>query len=448
PEVKESILQSVGENQDIGQARLQDQFQALFVRSLGRLRNTSPPILLVVDALDECADVNYAVNFVGLLNRFLPSLTVNIKVLLTTRPEAPLLRALEPTPWHTKDLDPMAAVDGDIAKFLQHGFLKIRERHNLEEDWPSPDNLRDIVHMSQGLFQWAHTAINYMMEGSPQDRLQELLDLPSICQGMDNLYLQILSKAFKKAKENPVRGELFRHLLGALVVTPYPISLEIFAYLYADHPTFRNKPLENITRYLRLEVLGDLKSLIHIPDKPTDPIQLMHTSVRDLLVDNTRCGGEPYSVNVTSNHHYLALKCLQLMEHDLKTNVCALNNLSKPNSDAGVQDLVERYVPKGLQYCCRSWPIHLVQSMLEVSEGLAESILAKFKQLSKEKLLAWLEVMTLIGETQASLEVAQRMRLWLQEHLDESEPLLTALWGDMWSTSILPIGDSTVEIIW
>ncbi|KIO29701.1 hypothetical protein M407DRAFT_39567, partial [Tulasnella calospora MUT 4182] len=54
PEVKESILQSVGENQDIGQARLQDQFQALFVRSLGRLRNTSLPILLVVDALDEC----------------------------------------------------------------------------------------------------------------------------------------------------------------------------------------------------------------------------------------------------------------------------------------------------------------------------------------------------------------------------------------------------------
>ncbi|KAG8937582.1 hypothetical protein FRC04_010604, partial [Tulasnella sp. 424] len=108
PEVRDSILQSIRENQDIGQDRLRDQFQTLFRRALGRLQNTSLPILLIVDALDECQDVEYAVAFVKLIEQFIPSLPVNVKFLLTTRPEAPLIRALEPREWHAEDLDSMA----------------------------------------------------------------------------------------------------------------------------------------------------------------------------------------------------------------------------------------------------------------------------------------------------------------------------------------------------
>ncbi|KAG8937584.1 hypothetical protein FRC04_010603, partial [Tulasnella sp. 424] len=108
PEVRDSILQSIQENQDIGQDRLRDQFQTLFIRALGRLQNRSLPILLIVDALDECQDVEYAVSFVKLIEQFIPSLPVNVKFLLTTRPEAPLIRALEPREWHAEDLDSMA----------------------------------------------------------------------------------------------------------------------------------------------------------------------------------------------------------------------------------------------------------------------------------------------------------------------------------------------------
>ncbi|KAG8927230.1 hypothetical protein FRC01_007779 [Tulasnella sp. 417] len=285
PEVKEAILQSIREQPDISQGRLWDQFQTLFLGPLSRLQNTHSPILLVIDALDECKDVEYAVNFVKFLDQSFQSLPVNVKVLLTTRPEAPLIRALEPSRWHAEDLDETVGIDDDIEAFLQHGFSGIRKEYGIEGDWPTRDQLRAIVEMSQGLFQWARTAIEYMKEGSPEDRLQELLDLPSICHGMDDLYLKILGGAFEKAKKNSARGELFIRLLGTLVVTPYPISLETLAYLFADYSTFRNKSPENIIRYLRLEVLVDLGSLIHVSPSSTGHIRLMHTSIRDLLVD-------------------------------------------------------------------------------------------------------------------------------------------------------------------
>lgn len=416
PEVKESILQSVRENPDIGQGRLQDQFQALFVRPLSRLSNISLPILLVIDALDECTDVNYAVNFVNLLDRFLPSISINVKVLLTTRPEAPLLSALEPTPWHARDLDSAPDIDSDIAKFLERGFLRIRERYSFAKDWPSQNDVRAIVQMSQGLFQWVRTAIEYMMEGSPKDRLEDLLTLPSVCDGMDDLYLQILSKAFNAAKKSPQRRDIFFHILGTLAAAPHPISLETLSFLYADHAVLQKKTADGIIQYLRLEVLINLGSLIHIPHSHADPIQLIHTSVRDLLVDMKRCGGEPYFVNLANYHRFLGTKCLQLMGHDLKTNICNLSDLSKPNSHSDVQDLVRCYVSKGLQYCCRSWSIHIIESMpsLASEAGVLGGILAQIRRLSEEKFLGWLEVMSLIGETRASVAIAQQMHLWLQ----------------------------------
>lgn len=411
PQVKESILQSVRENQDIRQGRLREQFQTLLVRPLSGLQNTSLPILLVVDALDECADADYAVNFVNLLNQFLPSLPVNIKVLLTTRPEAPLLAALEPKPWHFQDLDSASEVYGDIAKFLQSGFLKIRERYSFSEDWPPPNDVQAIVRMSQGLFQWARTAIKYMIEGSPKDRLQDLLELPSVCKGMDDLYLQILSKAFEAATTSPQRRDIFLRILGTLVVSPHPISFETLSFLYADHPVLQKKSAEGVIQYLRLEVLVNLGSLIHIPASPTDPIQLMHTSIRDLLVDSERCGGQWYSVDLRTNHLSLAEKCFHLMGRDLKTNICNLSNLSKANSDSDIQDRVRQYVHGGLQYCCRSWSIHLIEGAPK--SGL-ETVMTKFSHFSEQKLIGWLEIMSLIGETQACIAVTKELGVWLR----------------------------------
>ncbi|KAG8925324.1 hypothetical protein FRC01_010359, partial [Tulasnella sp. 417] len=430
PEVKGSILNTVAENEDIRDERLQQQFLKLFVTSLGQTSCARVPILLIVDALDECENVNFAVTFVKLIGTHSSTLPANVKFLLTTRPEAPLLRALEPMQWHTEDLDSITDMHDDIGQFFKHQFLKIREEFgNLDDDWPPLGDVQALVDASQGLFQWAHTVIEYMISGSPQHRLQELLASPLKFEGLDTLYVELLSKAYAQAKGGPGRQDVLLRMLGTLVVAPYPISLETFAFLFADHPFFRNESQENIVGLICREILVNLRSLIHVPDAPTDPIRFMHTSVRDLLINKERCGGKQYFIDTIRENHDLAMKCLQLMERDLKTNICRLSDLSKANSDPGIQELVKLQVPQGLQYSCRSWFFHLTADSPEVTSGCQRTT-SDIESFSQGRLLGWLEVMSLIGETRQSLAIAKQVHLWLQSSDVTNNPV-TLLWSDM-----------------
>ncbi|KIO28101.1 hypothetical protein M407DRAFT_40581, partial [Tulasnella calospora MUT 4182] len=54
PEVRKAVLETVRENEDIANQRLNEQFKTLIVASLGKLVQHPYPILIIVDALDEC----------------------------------------------------------------------------------------------------------------------------------------------------------------------------------------------------------------------------------------------------------------------------------------------------------------------------------------------------------------------------------------------------------
>ncbi|KIO22924.1 hypothetical protein M407DRAFT_40618, partial [Tulasnella calospora MUT 4182] len=53
-EVREAVLQAVRNNRDVATMAMGDQFRILLVDSLRNLEQNSSPVLLVVDALDEC----------------------------------------------------------------------------------------------------------------------------------------------------------------------------------------------------------------------------------------------------------------------------------------------------------------------------------------------------------------------------------------------------------
>ncbi|KIO24528.1 hypothetical protein M407DRAFT_212410 [Tulasnella calospora MUT 4182] len=172
PEVKNAVLESLRENGDIADSRLTHQFTTLFVAPFTKLKNLPYPILIIVDALDECESVKDAVDFVKLIDRYSSSFPPGVKFLLTCRPEAPLLRTLEPRSWPTENLDSAPDVYNDLEQFIKQTCAQIREDHILPEAWPSSEDVRRLVTMSQGLFQWAHTAITYVGDGSPVNRMR------------------------------------------------------------------------------------------------------------------------------------------------------------------------------------------------------------------------------------------------------------------------------------
>ncbi|KAG8915850.1 hypothetical protein FRC00_011273 [Tulasnella sp. 408] len=243
--VKHAILESIRENKDIAQGRLETQFQFL-VDALRALQHPTP-ILLIVDALDECEDVSYALSFVRHIRRHAGLLPPEVKILLTCRPEAPLILALKRSEWEEESLDLETNMDeSEIRLFLEHELSRIREDHDLPGGWPSRESVQALVERSQRLFQWARTAVRYIADGSPGYRLDELLHqekvfgltclrvlriaqsrralrrgvsrrsgamyaelthfpdvaLPSINDGLDGLYKPILSKAYEKVKKS------------------------------------------------------------------------------------------------------------------------------------------------------------------------------------------------------------------------------------------------------
>ncbi|KIO19612.1 hypothetical protein M407DRAFT_82582 [Tulasnella calospora MUT 4182] len=370
PKVKNAILDCVRNNEDIAKERLEQQFKTIFVGSLGNTQNQDHPIVIVVDALDECQNIDDVVRFVQLIDQHSSSLPTNVKFLLTCRPEPPLVLALELGKWRTEDLDSISNTTQDIKRFIQHGLARIRDKYQLPQPWPSSTDVEVIVGMSQELFQWARTAIAYIGEGSPSHRLQELLQGQSEWAGLDELYHQILSRAFEKVEKRPQRKQILSWVLGTLVVAPHPVTLE---------------GKEGIVQLIRDDILADLNSLLHIPKSESEAVRLMHTSIRDLLVTREGCEDQHYSVDPVQHHRRLATLSLQIMEHDLKQNICNLRGGGTAN--AKIQDA--------------------------------------FKYLSETKLLFWLEVMSLIGAmTEAYIMTKQQ---WPRDMSNDSRNIL---WND------------------
>lgn len=419
--VRHAILNSIRENKDIIHGFLETQFQFL-VGALNNLQHATP-VVLIVDALDECEDLHYAVSFVRLIREHAKSLPPAVKILLTCRPKAPLLVHLRQLDLEEECLDLESNMDeSEIRLFLESELLQIKRDHRLPDYWPTQEAVQALVERSQKLFQWSHTALKYISE-KPKYRLDKLLAWPSINDGLDGLYRPILSEAYENLKRSPTDAKLLVDVLGLLVVAPHPLSIDIIVYLYSDHEGLADCSNEiEKADYLKEEVLAGLSSLLSLPNSSDHYIRLGHTSLRDLLISGDRCGKQPYLVDVNHYHRLIAGKCLRLMLRHLCKNICELSDLSKPNTE--VHDVISQHLPKGLQHCCRSWSIHLRTSFPKPGPQTdSAGDLIDFDKFSREKLLGWIEVMSLIGEMKESVVMAKETKLWLEV----SSPITTRL---------------------
>ncbi|KAG8997311.1 hypothetical protein FRB90_012527 [Tulasnella sp. 427] len=221
PDLRSAILSTVAKTDDIASKRLDEQFNILFTTSFNTLTAKPSPILMFIDALDECESVDYALDFIKLIKEHSASLPANVKFILTSRPEPRLQSLLQGMDnVRAETLDDIAGVDADIERFINHAFDQIRLEHRLPSNWPSPNPAPRLLSMSQGLFQWARTAMKYIGANSPTTRLTEILTKPQQWSGVDFLYDQILSKALKQEDSTVAKRDLILTSLGTLVVAP------------------------------------------------------------------------------------------------------------------------------------------------------------------------------------------------------------------------------------
>jgi hypothetical protein len=412
PALKELISTAVDERNDIADQSLRDQWKCLILQplSMWTVPSSHPPLILVIDALDECdgdKDVQVILELVGEAKSLK---SVQLRVFLASRPETPIRLGFRNMPgilYRDLALHQISStiVDNDISIFFQRKLKEIRDASDdLPTDWPGKETISTLVLKARGLFLYAATVCRFIEQGGEQWPPDDLLRLflpnestdnstqsggdnmiitdESPTRDLDKMYSQILEhsyKGVKSLKDKQQVASLFRQVVGTIVVLFNPLSAISIARLF-------DVDCKRIQMRLR-----HLHSVLEVPDNQSHPLRLPHPSFRDFLLDGKRCSDQ-FWVDEKKTHEVLAGACIRLMSDRLRRDIYGLH-LPGALVEEADSDRIWQCLPPELQYACRYWVRHLQESqVLILDNGPVHAFL-------REHLLTWLEAHSLMRKT-------------------------------------------------
>ena len=401
PRLKHYICEAVAQNDNIFRQSMRDQWTKLVYEPLLRLEgNPQSPLILVVDALDECGRQQDIRNLLQLLTEAKNLRNVQLRVLVTSRPEVPIrlgFRAISGSRSAHEDLVlheiSTAVVRHDITAFLRHELKETQKIFPLPPSWPGEEKLEHLVGRSGSLFIYAATVCRFIQDPKwdPDKRLDLVLlgndDLQSPTQKLDEIYTQILRTSVIgdcNKKEGDILTQRFRDTVGSIIVLFDSLSTVTLARLFPS--------LSEIIGV----TLDALKSVLKVPEDQHTPVQLLHPSFRDFLVNEERCLDQRFRIDQGRTHHNIAKQCLCVMSKTLKRNICYLRTPGTPKTEIAIST-VDQHLPHHVQYACQYWLDHLQKSNLSLDDG---RYVYAFLQ---SHLLHWLEALSLMGKVSGAV---------------------------------------------
>ncbi|PMD32012.1 hypothetical protein L207DRAFT_590884 [Hyaloscypha variabilis F] len=398
PNLRQHICDAVAKHRDIYNQSLRDQWACLVLEPLSKLKTDGHEghslYVLVIDALDECSDENTIRIIPQLLAEARSLKNMRLRIFLTSRPEVPIRHSFLQIPgtvhqdFVLHSISP-PIIDQDIRIFLKHDLRLIAQERSLGPDWPSNEAIGLLVQRASGLFIWAATACRFIRQGKrfAPKRLETIVsssDSSSTApeKHLNQIYITVLKQSVSDEYTDEEKKDLcrmLREILGSIVILLSPLSLQSLSLLLSvsDEDIFQS--------------LGDLHSIVDIPQVEKQPLRIHHPSFRDFLLDQDRCTDLDFWVNDKQAHHKLMDQCIRLMSSSLKQDICAVE---KPG--VLVQDTensrIRRRIPPELQYACLYWTQHLQKSSKRLFDN---DQVHKFLQ---EHLLYWLEALAWIGK--------------------------------------------------
>ncbi|KAI5891990.1 WD40 repeat-like protein [Schizophyllum commune H4-8] len=365
---------------------------------LSAFRDYAPilPIVFVIDALDECPniDVNEIEDRKALLNSLRTCMSdvqlhYNIRIFITTRPERetyyPLLEDSVTFIW--KSIDSAAGTAGDIRKFVESELMSSTVRKIVGD----LSNAVDIIaNAAQDSFECAAVLCRELT--GPQRpktgaKREELIRRVQAQPGF-SLYASygtILEEHLDTDDDDLMN--LYRQTVGWVFAVREPQPRSVFQEI-ADTLPSRKDIL------LVLEGLGSLLSGTSPSD--TKPIRPLHTSFRDFVLDAEASGNFAITSEFAAADSQLALACFSIIDRPksgLRYNICDLLYPFVYKWD--IDDLDGRlteHISPGLQYACREVTAHLSHSQPGDSDLIPA--LTKFLQ---NQFLFWLEACGWLG---------------------------------------------------
>jgi hypothetical protein len=353
------------------------------------------PILIIIDALDECGTSRSRREILVFLTKHSSHLPVNFRIVVTSRPEQDIMRAVKENVQLVEVLDLQRQQD----QARQDVDLYIHDRLKQEAE-EFGGQLNDLAYsklsmMADGLFQWAFTACKFMLDDlggglTLRERFEKLCSLnPSGLKGLDELYSSILRDKFRARNSEAMAR--FHTVMAEVLGAAEPLSFHSIHSIH--HNTSDTLPehlrcCDESTNVIKL-VLKEMGSLLVGALEDETPIRPFHTSFRDFLTNENR--SKEWYINVDLVNPLMTLGCFRIMNSLLHFNICELSS-SFLSNDKMIPVDEDQHISLSLKYACQFWGFHL-QTLQNVWDVRLYQEVTHFTQ---QNMLFWLEALSVL----------------------------------------------------
>jgi hypothetical protein len=395
------ICDAIASDEDVRNRSVAAQANVLF-STLFEVHVPEVPLLIVLDALDECHLENGCEGggAVPLLLAKFASLP-SVKILITSRPEDTIRHMFKGVnsrlALHDIEDD---IVQSDVFHYLKHTLGEHARVRELPLPFPTNGELDELVKRAGTLFIYAATVVKWVSDpkAKPQLRLQQVLDQDADevayqHKMLDGMYSQILEQAAQTSGNPKSHERALYHILSAVVMLQEPMSEAALASLAGEDK--------------RAGAILPLLSAVLLVDE-AEPVRLFHPSFPDFITDKERCLDKRFLVMRSEGHLRLAIQCLEIMNTGLCEDICDIRDSSLANSEvADLEKRLDRVAPSELRYACNYWHVHL-----RLAASTPSSLIERLETFCSLHLLHWIELLSLLGNF-ASLIGLDSTKPWL-----------------------------------
>jgi hypothetical protein len=382
PLLKQHIIAALQADPDVAESPITNQFHKLIVDPLSELPQNLvlPPLVIVIDALDECGDPSTRQS----LLRCLPDARcppVWFKLLVTSRPEPYITSYLTGLPsGHKVDTSSDESV-ADIRAYTTNRIVSLRADRKLGDEWPGESNVKQLITHARGLFIWTALSFNFIANHRSPTKALQLVLTPSGQSHMAKLYHTVLIQG----SASEVDLTLIRSILGFIVVSKSPLPLPGICTLLdisLEEGTWARDSLASV-----------------LPNDSQSLVRVIHPSFLDFLTDRSQ--SNEFYINVEEHSLSLARGVLRVMNGMLRTNICRLTDTTLVNDE--IHDLASR----------------LDDNKSPFSQTVSSSLPYLFSSSESPAATLFLPAQVLDGWV---LDVYGRKVLWISAHLRGDNP--------------------------
>ena len=231
------------------------------------------------------------------------------------------------------------------------------------------------------------TALDFIEEYDPINRLRKVQGGEVTLKGVNTLYHQILDTSF--SDDDAVKD--FTKLMSAVIVMQRFLTPSEYASLLG------------MDVYTVHSICGKLRSVL---DSGT-VLQVKHASFVDFLVTGESQSDFRFGVNPDDGHRLLAESAFRVMNKELRFNICDMSSSFIANDSLGLPHF-ERAIGPILGYACRFWGYHIERTRARIDGTMIVRFMCLF-------FLSWLEAMSGLGRSYFAFQSLKALSKWVEE---------------------------------